>query len=249
VSRLIRSELLKQRTTRTSRLLLLWMAGLILLVVLLHVLSLSIGNLATEGGQLKVVGWGTSIGALFASLIGAFSITAELRYGTIRSTFLATPRRERVIAAKLIAGGFTGAAVGLLAEGLTAAIEAAGLASRAIHIQLTAGDYVQLLAGGALAGALFSALGVGFGALVRRQIGAVVGLCVWLLLIETALIGNIPSAGKYAPGAAAGAIAGAIQTQSQSKLLAPGLGMLALAAYTAIAAGAGALSTNRRDVS
>jgi ABC-2 type transport system permease protein len=248
MSRLVKSELLKQRTTRTSRLLLVWMTGLILLVVLLHVLSLSTEHLSTAEGQLTVVGGGTSIAALFASLLGAMSITAEIRHGTIRPTFLATPRRGRVIVAKLVAGALAGVAVGLLAEGLTAAIEAAGLATRGIHIELTAGDYMQLLAGGAAAGALFAAIGVGLGAIVRQQVGAVVGLCVWLLLIETTLIGNIPSAGKYGPGAAAGAIAGAVQTQSASKLVAPALGLLLLAAYAALAAGAGALLTTRLDV-
>jgi ABC-2 type transport system permease protein len=248
MSRLVRSELLKQRTTRTTTLLLLWMGGLILLVVLLHVLSLSIQNLSSASGQLKVAGWGTGIGALFAALLGAMSITAEIRHGTIRPTFLATPRRERVVASKLIAGAICGIAVGLLAEALTAAIEAAGLAVRGIHIQLTGGDYVQLVAGGALAAGLFAAVGLGVGTVVRQQVGTVVGLCVWLLLIETALVGNVPSTGKFAPGAAAGAIAGAVQTQSASKLVAPGVGLLLLAAYAAIASGAGMAVTNRRDV-
>jgi ABC-2 type transport system permease protein len=248
MSRLIRAELLKQRTTRTSAMLLVWMAALIVLVVLLHVFSLSTEHIATADGQRKVVGWGTSIGALFAALLGAMSITAEIRHGTIRPTFLATPRRERVITAKLIAGALTGLGVGLLAEALTGGLEAAGLAARGIHIQLTAGDYIQLLVGGAAAGALFAAIGVGVGAVVRQQVGAVVGLCVWLLLIETTLIGNVPSAGKYAPGAAAGAIAGAIQTQSASELVVPGLGVVLLVAYAAIAAVAGAVATTRRDI-
>jgi hypothetical protein len=107
---------------------------------------------------------------------------------------------------------------------------------------------MQLLAGGAAAAALWATIGVGVGALVRNQIGALIGLCVWLLLIETTLIGNVPSAGKFAPGASAGAIAGAIQTQSAAKLLAPGLGVLLLAAYAALTAGAGALAIARRDV-
>jgi ABC-2 type transport system permease protein len=248
VSRLIGSELLKQRTTRTSLVLLAWMAGLILLVVLLHVFSLSIEHISGRDGQLKVVGWGTSIGALFASLLGAISITGEIRHGTIRPTFLATPRRERVIAAKLAAGALTGVGVGLLAEGLTAGVEAVGLGVRGIHIQLSAGDYVQLLGGGAAAGALFAAIGLGIGAVVRQQIGAVVGLCVWLLLIETTLIGNVPAAGKFAPGAAAGALAGAVQTQSASELLAPGVGVLLLVLYAGLASGAGAFLINRRDI-
>lgn len=248
MSRLIRSELLKQRTTRTSKLVLVWMAVLILLVVLLHVLSLSTQHISSADGQLKVVGWGTSIGALFAALVGAMSITAEIRHDTIRPTFLTTPRRDRVIAAKLAAGALTGLGVGLLAEALTAGIEAAGLAARGIHIQLSADDYAQLLAGGAAVGALFAAIGLGVGAVVRQQVGAVVGLCVWLLLIETTLIGNVPSAGKFTPGAAAGAIAGAIQTQSTSRLVAPALGALLLLLYAATAGGAGVILTTRRDV-
>lgn len=248
MSRLVKSELLKQRTTRTSTLLLAWMAGLILLVVVMHVASLSTQHLASADGQMKVVGWGTGIGALFASLLGAISITAEIRHGTIRPTLLATPQRERVIVAKLAAGALIGIGIGLLAEALTAAIEAIGLAIRGIHIELTAGDYIQLLAGGAVAGALFAAIGLGLGATIRQQVGAVVGLCVWLLLIETTLIGNIPSAGKLAPGAAAGAIAGAIQTQSASKLVAPGAGLLLLILYAAVAAAVGAVLTDRRDV-
>jgi len=61
---------------------------------------------------------------------------------------------------------------------------------------------------------------------------------VWLLLIETTLIGNAPSAGKFAPGASAGALAGAIQTQAATNLLAPALGALLLIAYAGVLAAA-----------
>lgn len=246
---LLRSELLKQRTTRTNVLLLCWMVALILLVVLLHVFSLEVQTITARDGQLKVLGWGTSIGALFAALLGAISITAEIRHGTIRPTLLATPNRARVIGAKVAASALAGVALGLFAEVLTAVIESAGLAVRGIHISPSAGEYVQLLAGGAAAAALWAVIGVGVGALVRNQVGALIGLCVWLLLIETTLIGNVPAAGKFAPGATAGALAGAIQTQTAAKLLAPAIGGLLLVAYAALAAGAGAFATARRDVS
>jgi len=244
----LRSELLKQRTTRTNLLLLAWMVGLVALVVLLHVFSFSVETLARPDNQLKVVGLGTSLGALFASLLGAMSITGEIRHGTIRPTFLATPRRGRVIAAKVATSALAGAAVGLLAEALTAGLEAAGLAARGIDIELSGGDYAQLLAGGTVASALFAAIGVGVGAVVRNQVPAVVGLCVWLLFIESILLGDVPSVGKFTPGASAGAIAGAIQTQIATDLVAPALGLLLLAAYAAVAAGAGAIATTRRDV-
>jgi ABC-type transport system involved in multi-copper enzyme maturation permease subunit len=244
----LRSELLKQRTTRTSLVLVAWMVGLIVLAVALHVLSFGVGDLSRESNQLKILGLGTSIGALFASLLGAMSITGEFRTGTIRPTFLVTPRRTRVVAAKVVASMLAGIGVGLVAEALSAGAEAAGLAARGIHIELGGGDYAQLLAGGALGGAMFGAIGVGVGAVVRNQVAAVVGLCVWLLFLEPLLLGDVPSAAKYAPEASAGAIAGAIQSQIADALIAPALGVVLLAAYAGLAALAGALLITRRDV-
>jgi ABC-2 type transport system permease protein len=244
----LRAELLKQRTTRTSALLLAWLVVLVVLVVALHVLSFSVADLERESNQMKILGLGTSIGALFAALLGALSITGEFRTGTIRPTLLVTPRRRRVVGAKIGASMLAGAGIGLLAEALTACAEAAGLAARGIHIELGADDYVQLLAGGALAAALFAAIGVSAGTIVRNQVATVVGLCVWLLFLEPLLLGDVPSVAKYAPEASAGAIAGAIQSQIADSLIAPGLGAVLLAAYTALAAAAGSLLITSRDV-
>jgi ABC-2 type transport system permease protein len=245
---LLRSELLKQRTTRTNAALVAWMVGVITLAVLLHVFGFSAGALARDDNQMKVLGVGTMIGVLFGTLLGAMSITGEFRHGLIRPTFLATPNRARVIAAKAGVSALAGLALGLLAEALTAGLEAAGLGARGIHNQLSGGDYAQLVAGGALAAGLFAAIGVGVGALVRNQVAALVGLCVWLLFVEPVLLGDVPSVAKFAPGASAGAIAGAIQTQIASNLVAPALGILLLAAYTAIASATGSIATTRRDV-
>jgi len=244
----LRSELLKQRSTRTNLVLLAWMVGIALLVVALHVLSFSVGTLARPDNQMKILGLGTSIGALFAAVLGALSITGELRTGTIRPTFLITPRRTRVIAAKVLASMIAGVGFGLVAQTLTAGAEAAGLAARGIHIELSSADYAQLLAGGALSAALFAAIGVGVGAIVRNQVAAVAGLCVWLLFLEPLLLGDVPTAGKYAPEASAGAVAGAIQSQIADSLIAPALGVVLLAAYAALAGLAGSLLIARRDV-
>jgi ABC-type transport system involved in multi-copper enzyme maturation permease subunit len=244
----LRSELLKLRSTRTNLALLGWMVGLVVLVVALHVLSFGVGALSRDSNQMRILGLGTSIGALFAALLGATSITGEFRTGTIRPTFLVTPRRTRVVTAKLAASMVAGVGVGLVAEALTAGAEAAGLAVRGVHLELGGGDYAQLLAGGALAAALFAAIGVGVGAMVRNQVATVVGLCVWLLFLEPLLLGDIPSAAKYAPEASAGAIAGAIQSQTADTLTAPALGLVLLAAYASLAGLAGSLLITRRDV-
>jgi ABC-type transport system involved in multi-copper enzyme maturation permease subunit len=224
------------------------MVGLILLVVLLHALALKPSDLAKADNQPKVYGWGTSIGALFAALLGALGVTSEIRTGTIRPTFLATPNRTTVIVAKVVVSGLAGLLVGLAAEALVAVIASAGLAARSIHITPSAGDFAQMLAGGALAGGLWAAIGTGIGAVVRSQVGAVVGLCVWLLLVESILIGDVPSAGKFSPGASAGALAGMIQNISHGALLAPVLGALLLAAYAGLAGAVGLMVTERRDI-
>lgn len=89
---LVRSELLKQRTTRTILQLPLWMIGLVALVVLLHVFSLDLATLTQRDGQLKVLGWGTSVGALFAALLGTLSITSK--FATARSDQHCSPHPD-----------------------------------------------------------------------------------------------------------------------------------------------------------
>jgi ABC-2 type transport system permease protein len=244
----LRSELLKQRTTRTSPVLLAWMIGLVVVVVVLHLAGFSAADLSQEDNQARILGLGTSIGVLFAALLGALSITGEFRTGTIRPTLLVSPRRTRVIAAKTLVSMLIGLSVGLIAAALTAGAEAVGLALRGIHIDLGGGDYTQLLAGVAVAAALFAAIGVGVGAVVRNQVAAVVGLCVWLLFLEPLLLGDVPGVAKYAPEASAGAIAGAIQSQIADTLVAPALGGLLLVVYAVLAGVFGSLALTRRDV-
>lgn len=244
----VRSELAKQRTSRTIVALLAWLVGITLFVIGLHVLSFSADNLARSSNQLKILGLGTTLGALFAALLGAMTVTAEYRSGTIRPTLLVTPRRTRVIAAKVTAGLLAGLGVGLLAAALAAGAATAGMAVRGIPIELSAGDYAQLLAGAAGAGGLFAVVGVGIGAAVRSQVAAVAGICLWLLFLEPLLLGSVPAAGKYAPEASAGALAGAIQTEVADSLVAPGVGAALLLAYAGLAGATGTLLTNRRDI-
>lgn len=244
----LRSELFKQRTTRTTRILLASMLAVTVLVVCLHVFTIKTADLSQAGNQPKVFGWGTTIGALFASLAGAIGITVEFRHGTIRPTLLANPDRTRVLAAKATAAAIAGLAIGLLAAGLVAAIGSVALAARGIPITLNAGDFAQMIAGGAGGAAAWAVLGAGLGALLRGQIGAVISLCVWLLLIENILIGNVPGTGKYAPGAADGALAGLMPNAATATLLAPLVGALLLVGYAAILATAGRFAIERRDI-
>ncbi len=244
---LLRAEMLKQRSTRTGLGLVAAMLGLVLLAVLLHSVGLPAKDLGTTHIQLMVFGRGELLGVLFAALLGAISITAEIRHGTIRPTFLVTPRRGRVVAAKVSASIVIGAGFGLVAAAVAAAAGTAALHARGIDVQLDRGDYVLLVLGSAAAAALWAAIGVGVGALVRHQVPTLVGVCAWLLFVEGLLagdVGGLGDVGRFLPGAAAAAISG----QDPGTLLAPAVGLALLALYTVATTLAGSLAISHRDV-
>lgn len=241
----LRAELLKQRSTRTTLALLSAMLGLVLLVALLHGFSLPAKDLGRSTELREIFGRAAMLGTLFAALLGAMSITGEFRHGTIRPTFLVTPRRGRVVAAKVWASMMIGIAFGLLAASVAAGAGSAALAARGVKIQLDGGDFVLLFAGTAGAAALWAAIGVGVGAVVRSQVPTVVGICAWLLFVEGLLAGDVGvvgDVGRYLPGALGNAASG------QVPQLAPGLAVLLLALYATAAAAAGSRATARRDV-
>ena len=243
----LRSELLKQRSIPTSLGLLAAMLGLVVFAVLLHGFGLPAESIAGSTDQLMVLGRGEFLGALFAALLGAISITGEIRHGTIRPTFLVSPKRGRVLAAKVWASALIGTGFGLAGSLIAAAVGTAALRARGIDVQLDGADYALLIAGGGAAAALWAAIGVGLGAIVRNQVPTLVGICAWLLFVEGLLVGdvaNIAEVGRFAPGALGEALSG----QDPGTLLAPGLGGLVLAIYAAAFAVAGWVATTRRDV-
>jgi ABC-2 type transport system permease protein len=241
----LRSELLKQRSTRTNLWLLLSMVGLIAAVVLLHVVSLPAQDLGGREGQLKVFGLGTTFGMIFASLLGAMSVTNEIRHGLIRPTFLATPKRAVVIAAKVAASVIAGAAFGLIAEALAVGVGSAGLVARGIVVAPTGGDFTQLLAGGAGAAALWAAIGVGVGAIVRNQVGAIIAAIAFFFVLSP-LPELLPgSIGDYFPAQAVGSLHGLEETEHGLSQVAGGL---VLAAWSLGLVAIGTLLICRRDV-
>jgi ABC-2 type transport system permease protein len=245
--RLLRAELLKQFSTRTMLGLFAAMLGLVVLAELLHGYGLPAEQLAGPSRQLMVLGLGELLGVLFATLLGALSITGEIRHGTIRPTFLVTPTRGRVVAAKVTVGVLIGAAFGLVGGTVAVVVGSLALDGRGIDVLLDGGDAVRVVVGATGAAALWAAVGVGIGALVRNQVPALVGICAWLLFVEGLLAdatGGLGEVGRFLPGAAAAAIGG----QAPERSLAPAAALALLASYAAITALAGAVAISHRDV-
>ena len=109
----LRAELLKIRSTRTTVGLLLGMVGLTLLFSLLTGLLSKAPDLVTAEDQRMLLSVG-SLAGVFSALAGIMLVSSEYRYGTIRPTFLFTPRRARVLRAKVAAGVLAGLAFGIV---------------------------------------------------------------------------------------------------------------------------------------
>ena len=239
----IQAELLKIRSTRTTLGLLLGMVGLVLLTVLLTGLLSAAGSLTDKQNQLGLLGDG-GLAGIFAALAGILLVTSEYRFGTIRPTFLFTPRRARVITSKVVAGVLAGLAFGILGEGLGFCIGYAILNGRGIPIALGGGDVTLLLVGTLIGVALWGAIGVGLGAIVQNQIGAVITLLAWGFVAENLLFAFVPSVGRFAPVHAQNAMIG----DTTSHLLSPAAGAAIFISWTALLGAAGFALNLRRDV-
>ncbi len=203
--------------------------------------------LSTPQGQRTLLAIGAG-GAPLAAVLGAIGLTGEFRHRTATATFLATPQRGRVVEAKLVAYGLVGAAYGLAGIAVTVAIAVPWLASKHFHLALGSGDVAATVAGVLAAMAISALVGVGLGALVREQAATVVGLLVWLLVVERILtsVGAWDGWTSYLPGQAQEALSGSVLTNQ--RLLAPWQGGLVLAAYSVALALVGTRLAMRRDV-
>lgn len=238
-----RAELLKLRSTRTTLAMFLGMIALVILFSALTGLLSRTGQLTGGDNQRTLLGVG-NLAAIFSALTGILLVTGEFRFGTIRPTFLFTPRRARVVGAKLVAILLAGLVFGAVGQGLGFVIGYATLSGRGIHFALHANDVVLLFVGTLVGVALWGAIGVGLGAVVRNQVGAIIGLLAWVFVVENLVFGFVPSVGRFGPGRAQDALVGL----TTKHLLHPASGGAVLLGWMLALAVAGLLLTARRDV-
>jgi ABC-2 type transport system permease protein len=244
VIRLVRAELVKLSTTR----LFLWLGLLIValsgFVTTITILSTDELSLATLSQQRSIVQF-AAVGAIIALIVGIVQASGEYTHGTIAHTFLVSPVRPRVVAAKLIAGAIVGMLVAGFAELVTWSIAAAWISGKPVPFLLDSRAILDTYLGILGAGALAAVLGVGLGALLRRQTAAIVLALIWLLVGEPVLA--IAGIQEYAPGHALAAVA--VAGERTSELLGLWAGLLVALVYAAALAAAGAVAMARSDVS
>ncbi len=246
MTRLLSSELLKLRTTRTFYALI---GSAVALIVIIAVLGAALGSFKdteTPGRDLMAV---AGLAPLFALVIGVLGVSTEFRHGTITPSLLVEPVRARLIAAKLLAQLIAGLILGLVCYGVCAGLVAGILSNRGIATGMSTSDWIGAVIGGAVATMLYAALGLGVGALLRNQVGAIVVVLAWVFVIEN-LLGVIPGFGdgikKYGLSGVGSSLARTAGHSTRIGQLPAGLLLLGYALVLVIA---GTIVVRQRDVS
>jgi len=236
----LKSEWLKLVSVRTTWALL---GAMVLIEGLAAGLATSLGDIDDlRKGNVSTFIIGTHLATVFMFTLGALLSTSEFRHGTANSTFVVTPRRERVILAKLAVGLAVGVVGALLYVAAHAGIGLSILSSRGVDID--SGLAVDGYLGVGLGLVLGCEFGVALGAVLRNQVlTIIVGLVLFLLAGTVALfIGT--DVGQYFPGEALLAL----QNTPSVDLLSQTSGGLVLAGYCVALGIAGAALTRRREI-
>ncbi len=248
--RLVGAELFKLRTTRLYLGLLGVAIGLVVVTTALYFLLAGDANLTIEGAadsittpaDLRSVLDVSGVAVLFTLVLGATAVASEDRHRTIAATFLLTPRRSRVVAAKVAAYVVAGIVFGLVVEAAATTVALGWLTATSAPIPwgstVVAGLALTPVATGLAAG-----LGVGIGAAIPNQLGAVLVSIGWVMLVEQLIGGLLPKVGEWLPFAGAGL---AITGEHPHMGTAGGLGLFLL--YFLAVVAVGMWITRRRDI-
>jgi hypothetical protein len=146
---------------------------------------------------------------ILAAVLGVIVTSGEFRHTSATLTYLATPNRGRVLAAKTVATAVVGAGYGIAAGTVATVVGLAFVTGSGDQVTVGAGTLIGHIAGAGLGAALLAALGVGVGSLIRAQLAGVIGIFVWCMVIESILGGTVAGARPYLPYTAATTLGGA----------------------------------------
>jgi ABC-2 type transport system permease protein len=248
---LVSAELLKLRSTRSA-----WIplaAALVLAVLAVVANTVTTGHGGTTHlspaalpGLLRASGGQLVDGAVLLAWIVLSA--GEFRHRTSVTTFLGEPNRLRIVAAKLLAAALTGAAVGFLAEALSAATSAAALTAHHVPLVWDQPGVLGAMVAVPMLAALYGILGASLGLLLRNTATAVGLALMWAFVVEGIIpaLTRAPGISRWLPEAAANAVLHGASPATTT--LPAGVALTVLAGYAAVLAGAGATLTARREI-
>lgn len=206
---------------------------------------------------------GQYFGLMLVAIIGVLVVTNEFQHQTATSTFLATPQRTKVISAKLVAAVVLAGSYWLLSTVLSVGIGALNFQLRGYGIPLDSPTVLRAIGMNVLAYTLWAVLGVGFGVLLRSQLGATItAAALYLISVPAALVlfsllsQLIEYEGLWNFIVVVPGVASAVMVASEPPQFGPStsglawwIGALVLIGYAAVAGVIGTLITRRRDIS
>jgi ABC-2 type transport system permease protein len=239
----ISAEVLKLRTIRSPWLLLL---GAQLVIVIGASGRLTKADATSAAAQQTAVAH-VGLTSLFALIFGILIVAIEYRHRTISDTFLTTPRRGRVVGAKLAVAGLAGVGFGVVGAVTAFATTLAWVSAKGGSLSWSDGELWRIVLGDIGWNALFAAIGAALGALIRNLAGAVALALAWLALVE-GVVGQLLGSGlsRWLP-VSAGTALGRIPASVSDGLPQWGAAVV-LVLYAAVFAAVALATTVRRDI-
>ncbi|MGW7070508.1 ABC transporter permease subunit [Streptomyces sp. NPDC054855] len=140
---------------------------------------------------------GSQLGLVLIAALGVLFITSEYRRGMIRTTFVASPRRGRVLVAKAVVVGAVAFAAGLVANLASFLLSMPVLRENGHkpplfpEFSLTDGPVVRAVLGTAALLALVAVLALALGALLRSTAAAITTVVV-VIVLPLVLVSMLP---------------------------------------------------------
>ncbi|MEP6562493.1 MAG: hypothetical protein ABJD68_15630 [Nakamurella sp.] len=138
---------------------------------------------------------GVRLGMSIFMVLAALSVTTEYRFGTIRNTFLAVPRRPAVLLAKTGLIALIGLVVGTVMAVAAFYLAKALAQDPPAPLELTSWDDWRQVVGYGAIYAIAGVIAVAVGTMIRQSAGAVAILLLWPLVLE-GLFSLIPTVGE-----------------------------------------------------
>jgi hypothetical protein len=207
---------------------------------------------------------GQFLGLMLIVILGVLVVTNEFTHQTATPTFLTTPRRTRVIVAKLVAAMVLAAFYWLLSTVISVGFGVLNFSLAGYEIPFTSVQLWRPVAMNLLAYIIWAVLGVGFGVLLRNQLGATITAAgLYLVGLPSALVvfGLIHAYLIHSDAiwnfiVAVPGVASMVMVSVEPPTFGPDgtgvpwwVGALVLIAYGVVAGAIGTLITRRRDIS
>jgi ABC-2 type transport system permease protein len=206
---------------------------------------------------------GQFFGLLLVMLLAILLITNEFYHQTATATFLATPKRTKVIVAKLVTGALMAFGFWFITTAINVGVGVAFFSSEGFSNSLGHWTAQQAILLNLLVYMLWAIFGIGIGVLLRSQIGATITAAVLytigtyaalavLALVREYLIKKdwVMEAAVYIPPLASSHVLGTLAGQvGDTHLPARWVAAVVLIGYAVVLGTIGTLITRKRDIS